>query len=406
MEASSKLNILFFTAVPWEQNFKKPYIKGLSLHTNLMCVLPPIGLDTSVRRFKEFRESIKERYSVENVSSNFYLYRPITAVSYIVPVMFPYLEVLNVFPREITVKNIMKKLGMRDIILVIDHPVLYWAVGRFGERIMCYDVYDEYAKLPMVSSVINRRLQTFENSLLKKADIVFTTSRNLMERKRVLNPNTHFIANAADVEFFMTSLSASTQVPSELLKIKSPRIGCIGHFSELWDFELINFLARTHPDWSIVMIGPIKGSSSFKQSDAFIDSCSLPNIHYLGPKDYETLPAYQKGLDVCLIPYRFNDYTVNIYPNKLHQHLAGGKPVISTDLPEIRPYKDVVAIGRSHNEFLKLVRDALNDNSSVKIKRRTEVAKENSIESGIRHKIDLMRQCLTEKTRTRGLTQC
>lgn len=397
MEVNSKLNILFFTAVPWEQNFKKPYIETLSLHANLICVLPPIGLDTSVRRFKEFRESIKKGYGIEKVSNNFYLYRPITAVSYIVPVMFPYLEALNVFPTVTIIKNLIRKLGMRNIILIIDHPVLYWAIGRFGERVVCYDVYDEYAKLPMVSSIINKRLQTIENSILKKADIVFTTSRNLMESKSVLNPNTHFIANAADVEFFMTSLSPLTRVPLDLLKIKSPRIGCIGHFSELWDFELINFLARTHPDWSIVLIGPIKGSPSFKQSSAFIESCSLPNIHYLGSKDYETLPAYQKGLDMCLLPYKINDYTVNIYPNKLHQHLAGGKPVIATDLPEIRPFKDVVAIGRNHSEFLKLVEGALNDNSNVKIKHRIEVAKENSIEGRIRHKVNLMRQCLYDK---------
>lgn len=397
MEVNSKLNILFFTGVPWEQNFKKPYIEALSSHANLLCVLPPIGLDTSVRRFKEFRTSVKRGYGIERVSGNFHLYRPITAVSYIVPVMFPYLEALNVFAMELIIKDLTRRLGMRDIVLIIDHPVLYWAIGRFGERIVCYDVYDEYAKLPMVPPIISKRLQTIENNILKKADIVFTTSRNLTERKSVLNPNTHFIANAADVEFFMTSLSSSTQVPSDLLRIKRPRIGCIGHFSELWDFELINFLARARQEWSIVMIGPLKGSSAFKRSEAFIESQSLSNIHYLGSKDYETLPAYQKGLDVCLIPYKINDYTVYIFPNKLHQHLAGGKPVVSTDLPEIRPFKDVVAIGHNNNEFLKLIEDALDDNSSTKIERRIEVAKENSIEGRIRHKVNLMRQCLYDK---------
>lgn len=398
MEVNSKLNILFFTATSWEE-FKRPYIEALSLHMNLICVLPPIGLDTSVRRFKEFRESIKKGYGIEKVGNNFYLYRPITAVSYIVPAMFSYLEALNVFPTVTIIKNLIRKLGMRNIILIIDHPVLYWAIGRFGERVVCYDVFDEYAKLPMVPSIINKRLQTIENNILKKADIVFTTSRNLMKSKSLLNPNTHFIANGADVEFFMTSLSPSTQVPSDLLKIRRPRIGCIGHFNELYDMELINFLAKSHPEWSIVLIGSVNGSFAFKRSEAFIESQSLSNIHYLGSKDYETLPAYQKGLDVCLIPYRINDYTTNIYPNKLHQYLAGGKPVISTDLPEIRPFKDVVAIGHSHNEFLKLVENALNDNSSPKIEHGIEVAKENSVEGRTIHKVDLMRQCLFEKVR-------
>jgi UDP-galactopyranose mutase len=61
-----------------------------------------------------------------------------------------------------------------------------------------------------------------------------------------------------------------------------------------------------------------------------------PNIHYLGGKKYEQLPAYLSGWDVALMPFAMNESTQFISPTKTPEYLAGGKPVVST------PVRDVV----------------------------------------------------------------
>jgi UDP-galactopyranose mutase len=76
-----------------------------------------------------------------------------------------------------------------------------------------------------------------------------------------------------------------------------------------------------------------------------------PNIHYLGGKTYEQLPAYLSGWDVALMPFAMNESTEFISPTKTPEYLAGGKPVVST------PVRDVV---RTYGELegVRIARDA------------------------------------------------
>ena len=86
------------------------------------------------------------------------------------------------------------------------------------------------------------------------------------------------------------------------------------------------------------MIGPV----------AKIDPAALPrarNIHYLGRKDYEELPAYLAGWDVALMPFAINEATRFISPTKTPEYLAAGKPVVSTPVTDVvRHYGDVEGV--------------------------------------------------------------
>ena len=62
---------------------------------------------------------------------------------------------------------------------------------------------------------------------------------------------------------------------------------------------------------------------------------SLPNVHLLGRKPYADLPAYCKGFDVALMPFRLNELTLNANPLKVREYLAAGLPVVSTPIPEV-----------------------------------------------------------------------
>src|SRR5690606_18552149 len=116
------------------------------------------------------------------------------------------------------------------------------------------------------------------------------------------------------------------------------------------DFALIDRVARTNPNASLVLVGPVGEDAPL---------FTAPNVHVLGRRPYQSLPAYVQAFDVGLIPYVLNAHSIAVDPLKLLEYLAAGVPVVSTDLPEVRKYADVVVIGSTHEAFESAVGRAL-----------------------------------------------
>jgi glycosyltransferase involved in cell wall biosynthesis len=69
-----------------------------------------------------------------------------------------------------------------------------------------------------------------------------------------------------------------------------------------------------------------------------IDPAELPrrpNIHYLGSKTYDELPAYLAGWDAAFMPFALNESTRFISPTKTPEYLAAGKQVVSTPITDV-----------------------------------------------------------------------
>jgi UDP-galactopyranose mutase len=122
------------------------------------------------------------------------------------------------------------------------------------------------------------------------------------------------------------------------------------------------------------MIGPV-----VKISDE--DLPRRVNIHYLGGKNYQELPAYMAGWDVALMPFALNESTRFISPTKTPEYLAAGKPVVSTPIQDVvRPYGEMnlVYIASTAEEFVAACEKALNENQTEKLTRVDEFLAQNS----------------------------
>src|SRR5581483_7719013 len=98
--------------------------------------------------------------------------------------------------------------------------------------------------------------------------------------------------------------------PEDQANIPHPRLGFFGVIDERLDQELLAGIADARPDWQIVIIGPV----------VKIDPAELPrraNIHYLGGKAYQDLPAYLSGWEIAMLPFARNDSTKFISPTRL-----------------------------------------------------------------------------------------
>jgi glycosyltransferase involved in cell wall biosynthesis len=133
-----------------------------------------------------------------------------------------------------------------------------------------------------------------------------------------------------------------------------PRFGFYGVIDERLDLPLIDFVARAHPEWQIVLVGPV----------VKIDPATLPrreNIHYFGQRTYQELPRYLVGWDVCLLPFARNDATRFISPTKTLEYMAAELPIVSTPITDVaEPYGDIVYLGDTPAEFVAACDAALN----------------------------------------------
>ncbi len=212
-----------------------------------------------------------------------------------------------------------------------------------------------------------------ENMLMKFADTVFTGGQSLYEQKKSRHFNIHPFPSSIDKEHFESGLKKAD--PTDQAGIPHPRVGFYGVIDERMDIQLLDGLARAMKDFNFIIIGPV----------VKIDPEDLPqhnNIHYLGGKKYEELPAYLAHWDVAFLPFAKNESTRFISPTKTPEYLCAGKPVVSTSIHDvIDPYgiSGLVQIADTVEDSARAIKYALEQRNDPEwIRKRKEFLGKNS----------------------------
>ena len=226
-----------------------------------------------------------------------------------------------------TIRALRMQLGIRDFQLWTFLPNVADYVGTLGEQLAVYYCVDEWS---LFGYLDREQTAAAEKQLLEKVDAVFAINRALADVKRTVNPRTFESPHGVDHASFARALDPDVRVPDDLAALPSPRIGFYGTLRDWIDFELIAHVARARPQWTIALIG--------QQLTDVSPIAGLPNVRLLGQKPHHELPAYCKGFDVGLIPYRIDERMEFVNPLKLREYLSAGLPVVSTPVPEALRY--------------------------------------------------------------------
>ncbi len=226
--------------------------------------------------------------------------------------------------RRMLVDDLLESMGGSVAVSWFYTPMALEIYGHVESEVCVYDCMDELTGFRGAPPELRR----YETALFRRADVVFTGGRSLYEAKRGRHANVHCFPSSIDAAHFRQARRPTAPEPADQSGIGQPRIGFFGVIDERMDMDVLAGIADLKPDWQFVLIGPV----------VKIDAADLPrrpNIHWLGSKRYQELPAYLSRWDLGFMPFAINEATRYISPTKTPEFLAAGLPVVSTPVADV-----------------------------------------------------------------------
>jgi len=310
------------------------------------------------------------------VTSKISVYTPVNILPY-----RKYLMPLKKIETKIMLKIIRQMDSDMPYILFMNCPNIFshYLLDELlkNAKLSFFDFSDDFVEL----GYRKETLEDFRNNITKyaqAADIVITVNDHIREKYENINSNIHVIRNATNYYNFDRNDYKSIDVLERMKGSKKPIIGYSGlaNMSRI-DSDLLDFLLAQRPDWQFVFIGPAK--SDFKER-----YLKHKNFHHLLPVDYQTLPDYVRYFDVAIVPFKINDHTKGNDLLKLHDYLAMGKPVVSTDIGGADDLRDVIRIAGGPSDFRDAIEESLRHDTQQDVSKRKNVALKNSWHMRIR----------------------
>ena len=278
------------------------------------------------------------------------------------PVVLPlqHVRLVRRIGRRTLVRRLRRRLSPSRPLVVWTYlplPVIADTASTLGADLLVYDWSDDASEHVLSRSARQRRrIGQWEREMAERADVVFVASAELLRSRGTWNPRTYLIPHGAPRR--RRHDRTETRSADEITALPAPRVGFVGSITEWTDLALVERLARERPEWSFVMVGPVKTRVKALRR--------RPNITFTGQRPHEEIPAILAAFDVALIPYRVTPATTAASPVKLREYLAAGLPVVSVDVPEVRQFGAAVRVARGPDEFLEQIEAAI----SVKGSRR------------------------------------
>lgn len=282
-------------------------------------------------------------------------------------------------------KNLHLLANIKNPLILISWTEHYKIIKRFQNPTIIYDYLDD---LTVSAEEVDKEKIKEHEYFLKNSKIVMATADALVDDAKKFAKNIIQIPNAANYEDF--HLKKAPVAPRDLqpiLKKKRPIIGFYGALFKWFDYDLLKKLANNNPEWEFVLVGP-----DYDRSLHGHDLDTFKNIHWLGIKKHEELSVYLYYFDVAIIPFIVDRVTSATSPVKIFEYMAGGKPIVATDLRECHKYK-CIFIGENHADFESQIKKAIIEGKKAGYQRlEDKEAKENTWEN----RLDVLSKKLEE----------
>jgi len=355
-------DIIFLGGVDWFNKYKLPrhHTAKILSRTNRIFYIDNFGggrdltFKDTQRALKKLKfavlHKIRNSENIENKQKKIVVYQPI-----IIPTARLQMTVgkVNNILMQWQLKRLINKYQIKNPIIWnnVTTQVVWDSVKKLDYKLLIYQSVDKFSNSPMIPTSLRPQFSKLERMFCQLADLVFVSARGLFEEKRRINKRTYFFPNGVEQEKF----GRKNRAINFFNKIKGPVIGFAGVLGPWIDYKLLFETAKNKPEWSFVFLGPINHNVNLHNLD------KLANVYFVGTIEHSRLSDWFKYFNVGLIPYLINEFTKYTFPSKMAEYIAEELPVISTALPEIEPYSNVVKMINNSREMITAIQQVLDN---------------------------------------------
>ncbi|MEZ0536323.1 glycosyltransferase [Caldicellulosiruptoraceae bacterium PP1] len=377
-------DIICFSTTAWEPipTRKQQVMKRMPDNFRIFYIEPPITLIGPLKDplLKPYYKKYKS--NPFKVKDNLYVF----SLPPIIPFFNKY-RLINKINQFNIARYIKKEVFDR---FVVKNPIIWTYMPNtvdilryLPHKALVYDCIDKHSEF---QGFINKQLvDNMEAKLAAKSNVVFTTAKGLYDEMKNFNKKVHLIPNGVDFEHF-NKASTKLELPKVLKDVKKPILGFVGVIQNWIDIELIEYIAKLKPEWSIVLLGPVGAGINVDNLKKY------PNIYMIGRVDYKELPKYISHFDVCLNIFKTNKLSQNVSPLKFYEYLATTKPIVSTSMQQVNQFSDCVYIAQGYDDFVNKCEQALNESDINLINRRLELSKDASWQNKVSQMLEILKE--------------
>src|SRR3990167_440952 len=313
MKETEKINIVMFNMSSfseWQsgiQNRNFHVLKNLRVNEKVDKILAVDYLPHSLKRaLRNYKENIISQTDFKTIFRT-----PFSRAVEVDDKLTVYSSVLSKissdkFYREI--KSLIKKLGLKNYLVWSYYPLEVGYFDKLSPRLFVFDTVDNWSEHPSYARQKEKLIQNYK-IIDQKADLIFTVAEPLQDlygnKEKV-----HWIPNGVDLKHYQDNYPI---VNRDIGEIKHPVIGYVGTIQDRLDQELLEYLVKTNPDKSFVMVGPVWYKEIAERFSNYA------NIHFLGRKSYQEVPMYIQQFDLGIIPHKVDKFSESTNPMKVYE---------------------------------------------------------------------------------------
>lgn len=254
------------------------------------------------------------------------------------------------------ITRIMAKHHVRNPLLWVTHPSQIEMTSLLKYSTLVYDCFEPWQEEYFAA----------QESLLRKADLIFTASHNLKKQALEYNRNVALLENGVDYSLFEEASLFSHLHEEEM------RFGFAGVIDYDLDLSPLLYMAERRPQWKFMLLGPCPSGNPYVNG-----LMSYKNVEFYGEHSLLVVPEFLLSCHV-LMEFRYCDGVIHdINSIRMYEYFATGRPIV-TQLwkEEVERFPDVVYISQTSSDYLKNCQIALSEHPNLVSQRRKKYAKD------------------------------
>jgi glycosyltransferase involved in cell wall biosynthesis len=387
---NQKQDLILFSITRWDQpnpGSSASLTKELSKHYRVFFVERPYSLRDLIiewgsfalkKRLKAIIFGIDPYLEINTGVSKFVVISPnLVLPLHFLPKGFIYhfFNAVNNYIVSRSIKKAIKHFQIKDFIYLNNfNPVVLpiFKSKKFKPALNIYYITNDIR----LSRYFAKHGERAQEKAIQETDLVLVSSRHQFKKLFYKQVNMYYFPNAVDYLFFESVRTRPLVQPYDLATIGNIKVIMFcGFISQIRiDYLLVKAICENFHQYLIVLVG------TYEEQDLINHKLEqIPNLLILGNRRYESIPSYLQTATVTIIPYLCNELNESVYPLKLNEYLAMGKPVVTTNFStDLEAFSDVIYIANTYEDFLNYIEKAITEDSEARVENRLNYARLNT----------------------------